>query len=79
VTRSAISPDGKYRDVQGGPGVLVTSGANLCQNPQGFWWAPDGRLVFLVAEPYPNGKDSNLWEVKLDPRGPENPKTSRFG
>jgi Tol biopolymer transport system component/predicted Ser/Thr protein kinase len=56
------------RDVQGGPAVLVTSGANLCQNPQGFWWAPDGRLVFSVAEPYPNGKDSNLWEVKLDPR-----------
>jgi eukaryotic-like serine/threonine-protein kinase len=62
------------RDVQGGPAVLVTSGANLCQNPQGFWWAPDGRLVFSVAEPYPNGKDSNLWEVKLDPRTgkPEN-------
>jgi eukaryotic-like serine/threonine-protein kinase len=62
------------RDVQGGPAALVTSGANLCQNPQGFWWAPDGRLVFSVAEPYPNGKDSNLWEVKLDPRTgkPEN-------
>jgi eukaryotic-like serine/threonine-protein kinase len=62
------------RDVQGGPAVLVTSGANLCQNPQGFWWAPDGRLIFSVAEPYPNGKDSNLWEVKLDPRTgkPEN-------
>ncbi len=62
------------RDVQSGPAVLVTSGANLCQNPQGFWWAPEGRLIFSVAEPIPNQKDSNLWEVKLDPRTgkPEN-------
>jgi Tol biopolymer transport system component len=56
------------RDLQGGPAVLVMAGANLCQNPQGFWWAPDGRLIFALAEPYPNGNDSNLWEVRLDPR-----------
>ena len=62
------------RDLQGGPAVLVTAGANLCQNPQGFWWAPDGRLIFSLAEPSPNANDSNLWEVKLDPRTgkPEN-------
>ena len=34
------------RDLQGGPAVLVTAGANLCRNPEGFWWAPDGRLIF---------------------------------
>ncbi len=56
------------RDLQGGPAVLVTAGANLCKNPEGFWWAPNGRLIFSLAEPAPNGKDSNLWEVKLDPR-----------
>ena len=62
------------RDLQGGPAVLVTAGANLCQNPQGFWWASDGRLIFSLAEPDPNGNDSNLWEVRLDPRTgkPEN-------
>ena len=56
------------RDLQGGPAVVVLTGANLCQNPQGFWWAPDGRLIFSLAEPSPNANDSNLWEVKLDPR-----------
>ncbi|MGA3224321.1 MAG: protein kinase [Acidobacteriaceae bacterium] len=56
------------RDLEGGPAVLVTAGANLCQNPQGFWWAPDGRLIFSLAEHAPNGDDSNLWETKLDPR-----------
>ena len=56
------------RDLQGGPAVLVRAGANLCNNPEGFWWAPNGRLIFSLAEPAPNGKDSNLWEVKLDPR-----------
>ncbi len=47
---------------------MVRAGANLCKNPEGFWWAPNGRLIFSLAEPAPNGKDSNLWEVKLDPR-----------
>src|SRR6202162_866147 len=56
------------RDLQGGPPVVVLTGANLCQNPQGFWWAPDGRLIFSLAEPSPNANDSNLWEVKLDSR-----------
>ena len=56
------------RDLQGGPAVLVKAGANLCSNPEGFWWAPNGRLIFSLTEPAPNGKDANLWEVKLDPR-----------
>ena len=56
------------RDLQGGPAVVVLTGANLCQNPQGFWWAPDGRLIFSLAEPSPNANDSNLWAVRLDPR-----------
>ena len=47
---------------------MVLTGSDLCQNPQGFWWAPDNRLVFSRAEPSPNANDSNLWEVKLDSR-----------
>ena len=62
------------RDLQGGQAVLVTAGADLCKNPQGFWWASDGRLIFSRAEPDPNGNNSNLWGVRLDPRTgkPEN-------
>jgi len=56
------------RDLQGGQAVVVVTGANLCQNPQGFWWARDGRLIFSRAEASPNENDSNLWQVKLDPR-----------
>jgi eukaryotic-like serine/threonine-protein kinase len=56
------------RDLQGGPAVLVTADTNLCGNPQGFWWAPDGRLIFSLAEPSPSGHDSNLWAVSLDLR-----------
>jgi eukaryotic-like serine/threonine-protein kinase len=56
------------RDLQGGQAVVVVTGANLCQNGHGFWWAPDGRLIFSRAEPAPNDNDSNLWQVRLDPR-----------
>ena len=67
------------RDLQGGPAVIITSGDNLCRNPQGFWWSHDGRLIFSLAEPAPNLNDSNLWEVKLDPRtGKPNSKPDRL-
>ena len=56
------------RDLLGGPAVVVLTGANLCENPQGIWWAPDGRLIFSLAEASPNANDSNLWQVKLDPQ-----------
>jgi len=55
------------RDLQGGQPVVVVTGANLCQNGYGFWWGPDGRLIFSRAEPAPNENDSNLWQVRLDP------------
>ncbi|MBV8672403.1 MAG: protein kinase [Acidobacteriaceae bacterium] len=56
------------REVQGGQPVVVATGADLCQNGHGFWWAPDGRLIFSRAEPAPNVNDSNLWQVSLDSR-----------
>ena len=56
------------RDLQGESPVVVFSDARLCQNPQGFWWAPDGRLIFSLAEPSPNENDSNLWQVSVDLR-----------
>ncbi len=50
-----------------GAPVTILTDANLCQNPQGFWWAPDARLIYSLAEPSPNQNDSNLWEVRVDP------------
>jgi Tol biopolymer transport system component len=56
------------RELTGGPEQVVLTGANLCQNQQGFWWGTSGRLVFSLAEPAPNENDSNLWELTVDPR-----------
>ena len=56
------------RDLQGGTPVNILTDLRLCSIPQGLWWAPDGRLVFSLAEPAPNDNDSNLWQVRLDPR-----------
>jgi eukaryotic-like serine/threonine-protein kinase len=63
------------RDLQGGAAVSILTDNNLCQNPQGSWWAPDGRLVYSLAEPSPNQNDSNLWGIRVDsasgqPQGP---------
>ncbi len=49
-----------------GAAVNILTDNNLCQNPQGFWWAPDGRLVYSLAEPSPNQNDSNLWGIQVD-------------
>jgi Tol biopolymer transport system component len=54
------------RDLQGGAAVTILTDKNLCQNSQGFWWAPDGRLIYSLAEPSPNQNDSNLWESRVD-------------
>jgi serine/threonine protein kinase/Tol biopolymer transport system component len=56
------------RDLQGGSPVSILTDLKLCSIPQGLWWAPDGRLVFSLAESSPNSNDSNLWQVRLDPR-----------
>jgi serine/threonine protein kinase/Tol biopolymer transport system component len=67
------------RDLNGGPAVVVLTGANLCENPQGIWWAPDGRLIFSLAEASPNANDSNLWQVNLDPQtGRPSDKSARI-
>jgi hypothetical protein len=34
------------RDLQGGSAATVLTDVNLCKNPQGFWWTPDGRFLF---------------------------------
>jgi len=36
--------------------------------PSGILVGAGRPLIFSLAEPSPNANDSNLWEVKLDPR-----------
>ena len=31
-------------------------------------WAPDGRLIYSIAEPRPRQLDSNLWSIRLGPQ-----------
>jgi DNA-binding winged helix-turn-helix (wHTH) protein/Tol biopolymer transport system component len=45
------------------PSVLLSDPALV-----DFWWGPEGRLIYSRTEPQPNGKDSNLWEIRIDPR-----------
>jgi eukaryotic-like serine/threonine-protein kinase len=66
-TANAFECSLEDRDLQGGSPEIILTDSNLCQNPQGFWWAPDGRLIYSLAEPSPNQNDSNLWEIPLDP------------
>src|SRR5262249_27058634 len=45
------------------PSVLLSDPALV-----DFWWGPEGRLIYSRTEPQPNEKDSNLWEIRIDPR-----------
>jgi hypothetical protein len=33
-----------------------------------FCWARDGRIIYARLEGPPNEKDSNLWDIRVDPR-----------
>jgi Tol biopolymer transport system component/DNA-binding winged helix-turn-helix (wHTH) protein len=48
------------------PSVLLSDPALI-----DFWWGPDGRLIYSRSEPQPNEKNSNLWDVRIDPRTAE--------
>ena len=82
VGRVAWSPDGKriaYQrfswntekleisvescDLKGTKCVTVLSDPELID----FWLGPNGRLIYSRSEPPPNQKDSNLWEIRIDP------------
>jgi Tol biopolymer transport system component len=38
------------------------------QPTMGFWWFPNGRMVYIASEPEPNWRDSSLWEIRVDPK-----------
>jgi Tol biopolymer transport system component/DNA-binding winged helix-turn-helix (wHTH) protein len=82
VGRVAWSPDGKrivYQrfswnteklelsvescDLKGTKCVTVLSDPEMID----FWLGQDGRLIYSRSEPPPNQKDSNLWEIRIDP------------
>ena len=55
------------RDLRGGKPVAVLSDSRLCVNGDSTadpWWAPDGRIIFTLAEPQPNS--GNLWAIPVD-------------
>jgi Tol biopolymer transport system component/DNA-binding winged helix-turn-helix (wHTH) protein len=45
------------------PSVLLSDPALI-----DFWWGPEGRLIYSRSEPQPNEKNSNLWDIRIDPR-----------
>jgi Tol biopolymer transport system component len=56
------------RDLKGGSSALVLSDLKLATGDGGFWWLPDGRLVYSLGEAAPAAgfPDSNLWEINVD-------------
>jgi Tol biopolymer transport system component len=54
-------------DLNGSQCVVILSDPELID----FWWGPEGRLIYSRSDPQPNEKDSNLWEIRIDPRTAE--------
>jgi len=50
-------------DLEGGRSRVLASSLGF----GGFCWAPDGRIIYSMAEPPPNQSD-NLWELRTDAR-----------
>ena len=51
-------------DLAGGRPTVILAHRRL----RAFCWAPDGRILYALAEPPPNETSTNLWEVRADPR-----------
>jgi eukaryotic-like serine/threonine-protein kinase len=52
------------RDLQGGSPTIIAAGPDL----RDYYWMLDGRVFLSRAENGPSENDSNLWEVKVNPR-----------
>jgi Tol biopolymer transport system component len=50
------------RDLKGGDPVVLLSNPDI----QSSTWAQPGRMILSIAEPAPNQRDSNLWEIRYD-------------
>jgi len=47
---------------QGGSGSTILSAAGV----RSFCWSSNGRIIYSMEEPPPNGRDTNLWELRVD-------------
>jgi eukaryotic-like serine/threonine-protein kinase len=52
------------RDLKGGQPALILSDPRL----EEFCWLHDGRVIYAEAEPPPNEKDNNFWQIRVDTR-----------
>jgi Tol biopolymer transport system component len=75
--RSSAECSIESRDMTGGHPVVVLSDPKLATGfGGGFWWLPDGRVIYSFGEaPPPNldvtapglgASETNLWEIKVD-------------
>lgn len=63
------------RDLKGGQPALILSDPRL----EEFCWLHDGRVIYAKAEPPPNEKDNNFWQIRVDTRtGQPSDKPRRF-
>jgi len=64
-SRRALSGQGIIEsfDLEGGQSRVLASSRGF----DGFCWAPDGRIIFSMAEPPPD-QSENLWELRTDAR-----------
>jgi eukaryotic-like serine/threonine-protein kinase len=51
------------RDLKSGSLATLLSQSRI----RDFSWLPDGRLIYALAEPDPNGSSCNYWETRIDP------------
>ena len=62
--------DIESRDLKGGQPALILSDPKLAAGfGGGFWWLPEGRVIYSLGEAAPNPlspTDTNLWEIKVD-------------
>jgi hypothetical protein len=61
------------RDLKSGPAVTMLSELRL----KDFWWLPDGRMIYSLAEPPPNEDSCNYWEAPIDARTGESLRKPR--
>jgi serine/threonine protein kinase len=53
------------RDIKGGPAKQVMSFAEVGFHD--FLWLPDGRILYAIEDPDPNGSTCNYWQARISP------------
>jgi Tol biopolymer transport system component len=53
------------RDLKGGPATTIIPSATGVAD---WCWSPDGRIIFSLYDPDPNGNSCNFWATRVDAR-----------